>query len=186
MEQPQISQLLMQWSGGDTAALNELMPIVYEELRKLGQSSLRGRQELNLIRPTVLVHEAWMKLASREQLELSHRAQFYALAAKVMRDILVDYFRRQHAAKRGGGSIELQLDKGQDVSAQKPITDLLVLDEALNRLGEIKSRYAKIVELKFFAGLTIEEISEALRVSHATIEREWNFARAWLRRELDS
>lgn len=180
----QISQLLVRWSQGDSAALDELTPMVYEELRKLGRGYLRRRPEQAVLQPTVLVHEAWIKLADKQTLSLSNRSQFYVLAAKIMRDILVDHFRRQLAAKRGGSLMEVSLESSQALSTVPQSADLIVLNEALNRLTSIKSRYAQIVELKFFAGLTIEECADVLHVSHATVEREWNFARAWLRREL--
>lgn len=180
----QVSHLLVRWSQGDAAAMEQLMPIVYDELRKLGRSHLGRRPQEALLQPTVLVHEAWMKLAAdKDDLSLTSRAQFYALAAKVMRDVLVDHYRRQTAQKRGGSRIAVSLD---DVPGTPPSMDLLALNDALERLAEIKARYAQIVELKFFAGMTIEETAAALQTSRATIEREWNFARSWLRRELGS
>jgi len=178
-----VSQLLIRWSEGDGTALDELVPLVYDQLRALGRSYLARRPHQVLLEPTVLVHEAWLQLAFQQELRLNTRLQFFALAAKVMRDVLSDHFRRQHAAKRGGSRVALQWEGAEDPGAP-PGTDWLVLDDALNRLSRIKPRYAQIVELKFFAGLTIEESAEALRTSHATIEREWNFARLWLRREL--
>lgn len=126
-----------------------------------------------------------MQLAGQQKLSLNTRLQFFALAAKVMRDVLADHFRSQRAAKRGGSQACVQWN-GADDSGAAPGTDWLVLDDALSRLSKIKPRYAQIVELKFFAGLTIEESAEALGTSHSTIEREWNFARLWLRRELSS
>jgi len=178
----QLTVLLKRWSDGDGAALDQLMPMVYDELRKLGRSYLQSRSQQAVLQPTVLVHEAWLRLADKENLTLSNRSQFYALAAKIMRDILVDHFRRQTASKRGGSQIHVPLEDSSAASGQN--FDLVILNDAVNRLGEIKPRYAEIVELRFFAGLTTEESAEVLHVSTATIEREWRFARSWLRREL--
>ena len=183
--QADVSQLLVRWSAGDQAALQELIPVVYDELRRLGRSALRRGGYDSILQPTALVHEAWLRMAGDKQLSMGSRCQFYGLAAKMMRDILVDHLRRRRAAKRGGSQIEVAL---QDANpAEQPrLVDFLILDEAVTRLGEIGPRYQQIVELRYMAGLTIEEAGEVLNVSHATIEREWNFARAWLRRELQS
>ena len=181
--QPDVSQLLARWSGGDERALEELIPIVYGELRLLGRSALRRQGRESILQPTVLVHEAWLRMAGKQRLSLDGRRQFYALAAKMMRDILVDHLRSKRAAKRGGSQIELALDD-VNPALQPHCVDFLILDDAMTRLGEIGPRYPRIVELRYMAGLTIEETAEVLNVSHATIEREWNFARAWLRRDL--
>lgn len=181
--QPDVSQLLVRWSAGDERALQELIPMVYGELRLLGRSALRRHGRESMLQPTVLVHEAWLRMAGNQRLSLGSRRQFYGLAAKMMRDILVDHSRRRRAAKRGGSRIEVALDDANP-AVQPHCVDFLVLDEAMTRLGEIGPRYPRIVELRYLAGLTIEETAEVLNVSHATIEREWNFARAWLRREL--
>jgi RNA polymerase sigma-70 factor (ECF subfamily) len=179
----EVSQLLIRWSEGDESALAELMPIVYSELRRLGRSSLQRRPDQSILQPTALVHEVWLRLAGKDELSLHSRAQFYALAAKLMRDILVDHLRRRQAAKRGGSQIEVALEDANHLEQPRQV-DFLILDEAMTRLGEIKPRYTQIVELRYLGSLTIDEVSEVLKVSHATIEREWNFARAWLRREL--
>ena len=181
--QPDVSYLLVQWSAGDERALQELIPIVYGELRLLGRSALRRHGRESILQPTALVHEAWLRMAGAQRLSLESRRQFYALAAKMMRDILVDHLRRRRAAKRGGSRIEIGLDDANP-AVQPHCVDFLILDEAITRLGEIGARYPRIVELRYMAGFTIEETAEVLNVSHATIEREWNFARAWLRREL--
>ena len=181
--QTDVSQLLVRWSAGDECALEELIPIVYGELRLLGRSALRRQGRESILQPTALVHEAWLRMAGAQRLSLGSRRQFYALAAKMMRDILVDHLRRRRAAKRGGSRIEVALDDANP-AVQPPCVDFLILDEAIARLGEIGLRYPRIVELRYMAGFTIEETAEVLNLSHATIEREWNFARAWLRREL--
>ena len=140
-----VSQLLVRWSGGDETALEELIPVVYGELRRLGRSALRRDGRESILQPTALVHEAWLRMAGSKRVTLGNRCQFYALAAKMMRDILVDQMRRRKAAKRGGSRIEVALD---DVSPadQSHCMDFLILDEALTRLGEIGPRYAQIVE----------------------------------------
>jgi RNA polymerase sigma-70 factor (ECF subfamily) len=179
----EVSQLLIRWSAGDQAALQELLPMVYAELRRLGRSALRRGGHDSLLQPTALVHEAWLRLTGNEQLSLENRHQFYGLAAKMMRDILVDHLRRRRAAKRGGSQVEIALQDAHPAE-QPRVVDFLILNEAITRLGEIGPRYQQIVELRYMAGLTIAEAGQVLNISHATIEREWNFARAWLRREL--
>lgn len=180
-----VSQLLVRWSAGDETARDQLIPAVYGELRRLGRSALRRQGPESLLQPTALVHEAWLRMAVGKHLSLENRRQFYGLAAKMMRDILVDHLRRRQAAKRGGSQTEIALDDANPSEKPRQL-DFLVLDEALTRLGGIKPRYAQIAELRYMAGLTIDETAETLNVSHATIEREWGFARAWLRRELRS
>jgi len=182
---PDISQLLVRWSAGDESALQDLTPMVYGELRRLGRSALRRGSDDSILQPTVLVHEAWLRFSSKQHLSITNRGQFYGLAAKMMRDILVDNLRRRKAEKRGGSHISIELNDA-GVLEQPRFVDFLALDEALTRLGQIGDRYQRIVELRFITGLTIEETAEVVNVSHATVEREWNFARAWLRRELIS
>jgi RNA polymerase sigma factor (TIGR02999 family) len=178
-----ITELLSQWQHGHPSALAKLIPIVYTELRNLARAHLRRHRKQSLLQPTALVHEAWLKLEHRQDLDLPSRTQFYALAARVIRDVLVDHCRRQRAAKRGGSEIRVELEDANPAQNARQL-DLLVLDDAIRRLGQIKQRYTHILELRFFAGLNIGETAEALQISHATVEREWNFARSWLRREL--
>jgi RNA polymerase sigma factor (TIGR02999 family) len=181
--QGEVSRLLRRWTGGDQSALADLMPLVYGELRRLGRAALPRRPSASLLQPTALVHEAWLRLAGKEHFSLGTRHQFYGLAVKLMRDILVDHMRREQSLKRGGSRI--RVDLGDDGPRAEPCyVDVLVLDQALRRLGAIKARYTQIVELRYLAGLTIDETAEALKVSTATVEREWTFARGWLRREL--
>lgn len=178
-----LSDLLIRWSAGDEAAQADVIAVVYGELRRLARSALRHGGTGSVLQPTELVHEVWLRMARNPWLSVESRGKFFALAAKIMRDILVDQLRRRHAAKRGGSQIQIALDDA-NLSDRPRHVDFLILDDAISRLGAIKSRYAQIAELRFMAGLTIEETAEALSVSHATIEREWDFARAWLRREL--
>lgn len=181
--QTNITELLGRWSAGDETAKDQLIPLVYGELRRVSRSAFRRQGRESLLQPTALVHEAWLRMAGHKRLSLENRRQFYGLAAKMMRDILVDHLRRRQSAKRGGSHTEIPLDEANPATPPRQI-DFLVLDEALTRLGGIKPRYAEIAELRYMAGLSIEETAQALSVSHATIEREWGFARAWLRREL--
>jgi RNA polymerase sigma factor (TIGR02999 family) len=181
--QTNITHLLERWSDGDETARDQLIPLVYSELRRLSRSALGRQQRESLLQPTALVHEAWLRMAGQKRLSIGNRRQFYGLAAKIMRDILVDHLRRRQSSKRGGSQTEIALDEANAAALPRHI-NFLVLDEALTRLGGIKPRYAEIAELRYMAGLSIEETAETLSVSHATIEREWGFARAWLRREL--
>ncbi len=178
-----ITQLLVLWSEGDRSALDQLLPLVYSELRRLAQSYLRRQKNDFILQPTVLVHEAYMKLVHQEQTSWQNRAQFYGLAAKIMRDLLVDHARRVRAEKRGGGNYSLSLSAADRVGSE-PNLDLLALDEAMTELAVIKPRHCQIVEMRFFGGLTIEETAEVLSISHATVERDWSFARVWLYQRL--
>ncbi len=180
-----VSQLLARWGSGDKAALDELVPLVYTELRRLARSHLRRIGGPQTLEPTALVHEAYVQLADQSSISFENRAQFFGLAAKVMRDILVDHARRRHAAKREGNQLQVSLSVADRIG-NKPAVDLLALDLAMQRLAETGSEYSRVVELRFFGGLTIEETAEAMNLSHATVERYWSFARAWLRRELGS
>ena len=180
-----VSQLLARWGNGDRAALDELVPLVYAELRRLARSHLRRIAGPQTLEPTALVHEAYVQLADQTSISFENRAQFFGLAAKVMRDILVDHARRRHAAKREGNHLQVSLSAADRIG-NKPAVDLLALDLAMQRLAETGSEYSRVVELRFFGGLTIEETAEAMNLSHATVERYWSFARAWLRRELGS
>ncbi|MEP7340129.1 MAG: sigma-70 family RNA polymerase sigma factor [Acidobacteriota bacterium] len=180
-----ITQLLLKWSDGDRSALDQLLPLVYNELRRLARSYLRRQAQQSVLQPTVLVHEAYLKLINQQHVSWQNRAQFFGLAAKIMRDLLVDHARRTQAAKRGGGDYSVSLTEADRVGQQKDF-DLIALDEALDRLTKLEPRHSRVVEMKFFAGLTIEEIAEALKVSHATVERDWSLARAWLHREMSA
>ncbi len=178
-----ITELLVKWGRGDKAALDELMPLVYEELRKLAASYLRRQAGGHTLQATALVHEAYVRLADRQSASMEHRAQFFGLAAKVMRDILVDHARRRAAAKHGGQQLRISLSQAERLG-HKPEVDLIALDDALQELSATNPQHSRVVELRFFGGLTNEEAAEVMSLSHATVERYWSFARAWLRREL--
>jgi RNA polymerase sigma factor (TIGR02999 family) len=180
-----LTELPAESSRSNKAALDELMPLVYAELRRLARVYL-GREHHNLtLQPTAIVHEAYLRLIARETFTLEGRAQFFGMAAKMMRNILVDHARQHHAAKRGGIQYRLSLSKAERFS-NKPDVELIALNDALDGLSAIKPLHARIVELRFFGGLTIEETAEVLGTSHATVERNWHFARAWLRRQIEN
>jgi RNA polymerase sigma factor (TIGR02999 family) len=180
-----ITQLLVKWGSGDKAALDELIPLVYDELRKLAATYLRRKPGANTLQATALVHEAYVRLADQKGTSMQHRAQFFGLAAKVMRDILVDHARKHLAAKRSGQQLRLSLSQA-DRFGRKPEVDLLALDDALKELAATNPQHSRVVELRYFGGLTIEETAEVMSLSHATVERHWSFARAWLRHELSA
>jgi RNA polymerase sigma factor (TIGR02999 family) len=178
-----ITQLLLRWSEGDSSAREKLMPLVYEELRRLAARYLRRERLNHTLQPTALVNEAYLRLIDQQKVEWQNRAQFFGLAAKLMRNILVDHARSHQAAKRGGENYSVSLSRADRVSAASAV-DLVALHETLERLTTHDPQKSNIVELRFFGGLTIEETAEVLDISHATVERDWKMARAWLRREL--
>jgi RNA polymerase sigma factor (TIGR02999 family) len=181
---PDVTQLLVNWSKGDEAALEQLMPLVYGELRRLAGAYLRRERSNHTLQSTALVHEAFMRLVQQQDVQWRNRAHFYAIAAQMIRRILVDYARSQHAEKRGSGAIKLALDEAMAVPQVGADIDLLGLNDALDRLTELDERQGRIVELRFFAGLSIEETAEVMHLSPASIKREWQTARAWLFREM--
>ena len=186
MQPPEgISQLLVKWGDGDEAALEDLMPLVYNELRRLANNYLRRERPGHTLQPTALVNEAYLKLVDQKNTRWQNRAQFYGIAAQLMRRILVDHARLRHAEKRGGAEQQrLSITSAGDL-AIKPDLDVLALHEALEELATIDPQQSRIVELKFFGGLSIEETAEVMRLGHATVERDWKMARAWLRRRLE-
>jgi RNA polymerase sigma-70 factor (ECF subfamily) len=179
----QITHLLLAWSQGDQAALEALMPLVYDELRKVAARHLRGQREGHTLQTTALVNEAYLRLIDASQVQWQNRAHFFAVAAHFMRRILVDFARTRNYQKRGGGAHPVELDEAIIVAPERG-ADLLALDEALTRLQALNERQAQVVELRYFGGLSEEETAEALKVSVRTIRRDWNFARVWLHREL--
>lgn len=186
MTEPQthrVTQLLIDWSNGDQSAFDKLMPLIDEELRRLAHHYMSRERVGHTLQTTALVNEAFLKLVNRKNLQWQNRAHFFGLAAQVMRTILVDHARSHASAKRGGGARNLELDEALLVSQQKA-SEVVALDEALNQLALIDPRQSRIVELRFFGGLTVEEAAEVLHVSPVTIKREWSTAKAWLYREL--
>jgi RNA polymerase sigma factor (TIGR02999 family) len=180
---PDVTQLLKQWSGGDRDALEQLLPLVYRELHTLAERYLRRERSDHTLQATALVHEAYLKLIDQREVRWQNRAHFYGVAAQAMRRILVDHARGHMAAKRGSGGVKLSLDDEQNpvavVSSEKA-EEMVALDEALNLLAERDPQQARIVELRFFGGLSIEETAEVLGVGTATVIRKWRTARAFL------
>jgi RNA polymerase sigma factor (TIGR02999 family) len=174
-----VTQLLARWANGDRAAHDGLMPIVYGELRQIADGYLRRERSGHTLQPTALVNEAWLRLARQDGLKFDHRKQFYALAAQAMRRILVDHARALAADKRGGGVEKTMLTADVSAGANRTI-ELLVLDEALERLARASPRQAQVIELRYFAGLTVEEIGDLVGVSPATVSRDQKTAEAWL------
>ncbi len=177
-----VSQLLEKWRAGDSEALNALVPLVYGDLRKLAHHYLQKQRPGHTLQSTALVHEAYLRLARHEKMRFENRAHFFAVLAKIMRQILVDYARSHHAAKRDAG-IKLVLDEAIAPSQQREVS-VVVLDDALQGLSRLDSRQGQIVELRFFGGLSLEETALVLGVSPATVKREWMTARLWLRKQL--
>lgn len=174
----------MQVTDGDRVALNDLLPLIYDELRSLAANYLRRERPGHTLQPTALVHEAYLRLVDQTQVRWQNRAHFFGVAAQMMRRILVNHARDRHAAKRGGGELLLSLDETIDYFAGQDV-NLMLLDEALNALARIDEQQSRIVELRFFGGLNIEETAEVVRVSPATVKREWRIAKAWLYGEIN-
>ena len=182
---PDVTRLLVSWSQGDQAALDQLMPLVYGELRRLASAYLRRERSNHTLQSTALVHEAFMRLVNQQEVQWRNRAHFFAIAAQMIRRILVDYARAQHTEKRGSGSVKLELDEAMAAPLESGFDlDVLALNDALDQLSRLDVRQSRIVELRFFAGLSIEETAEIMKLSPASIKREWNSARAWLFREM--
>jgi RNA polymerase sigma factor (TIGR02999 family) len=178
----QVSELLLHWGNGERKALEAILPLVYNELRRLARANLRQQRPNHTLQTTALVHEAYLRLAAEESLRVENRAHFLGIAAQLMRWILVDYERSRRAAKRGAGITRLTLD--QSIASPQRDVDLLALDEALDRLAKLDSQQSRIIELRYFGGLSIEDTSDFLGLSPATVKRSWSSARAWLRREM--
>lgn len=179
-----VTGLLNEWSNGNEAALDKLMPLVYAELHRIAESFMGRERAAHTLQPTALVHEAFLRLVNQHEINWQNRAQFFGVAAQMMRRILVNHARDRRAAKRGGGEIQLSLDETIDYFAQQDV-NLVRLDEALNALAQIDEQQSRIVELRFFGGLSIEETAEVVRVSPATVKREWRIAKAWLYDEIN-
>ena len=179
---PDVTRLLRAWRQGDAAALDELFAVVYHDLHRQADRFMRAQPAGHTLQSTALVSEAYLRLAGGEPVDWKSRAHFYGVAAKAMRSILVDHARAHRAAKRGGGAVPITL-AGADESGPQDV-EVIELDESLQRLAELDPRKARLVELRWFGGLSIEEAAEVLEVSPATAKREWRTARAWLRREL--
>ena len=179
----EVTSLLKDWNNGQPEALEALLPLVYDELHRVAGRYLRKERQDHTLQTTALVHEAYLRLIDQNQANWQNRAQFFGVAANMMRRILVDHARGHHADKRGGGAAKLSLDEAIEIADQKAV-DLIALDDALNRLAQLDQQQCQVVELRFFGGLTVEEVAEVMKLSPATIKREWSMAKAWLHREL--
>ena len=180
-----ITQLLIAWSDGDPAALNQLVPLVNEELRRLARSYMRRERPDHTLQTTALVNEAYLRLVDQKHMNWQNRAHFLAIAAQLMRRILVDYARRRQYQKRGGGALQVTLGHAENHSEEQA-PDLIRLDEALQSLAEVDPRRSQVVELRFFGGLSIPETAEVLKISETTVERDWTIAKAWLHKTMTS
>jgi RNA polymerase sigma factor (TIGR02999 family) len=179
-----VTALLRAWHQGDRAALDELFPLVYHELHRQAQRFMRAQSPGHTLQVTGLVHEAYLRLVDQEGVEWQSRAHFFGVAGKAMRSILVDHARARVAVKRGGGARQLTLGAAGEPAAAESEVDVLALDQALTRLAELDPEHGRLVELRYFAGLSIEETAAVLGVSPATVKRHWKVARAWLKQEL--
>ena len=179
----QITQLLLAWGNGDQAAFDAMIPLVYDELRKVAARHLRGQRVGHTLQTTALVNEAYLRLIDASQVRWQNRAHFFAVSAQFMRRILVDFARTRNYQKRGGGGQQISLNEDIAIVPERGV-DLLALDQALTDLAALNARQAQVVELRYFGGLNEEETAEALKISVRTVRRDWNFARVWLHREL--
>lgn len=179
----EITEQLIAWSKGDEAALEQLIPAVYQELRRMADHYLRGEDSGHSLQPTALVHEAYLRLIDQTKVEWQNRAHFFGVAAQMMRRILIDHAKAKHRVKRGGTAIKVMLDENVNFT-QERASELLALDDALQTLARMDERKSRIVELRYFGGLTVEETAQVLGISDKTVMRDWNLAKAWLYREL--
>ncbi len=178
-----MTRLLLDWEAGDSSALERLMPLVYEDLHRRAGGFLRGERPGHTLQPTALVHEAYLRLVDQERVRWHNRGQFFGVAAKMMRRILVDHARKRHAAKRGDGVSILPLENDPESNWRRDV-DLVALDDALKDLETFAPRQAKVVELRFFGGLSVAETAEALEISPASVKLDWQKAKAWLYRQI--
>ena len=182
--QQEVTQLLHKWSQGDAAALDKLIPIVYDELRRQAANYMRRERAGRSLQTTALVHEAYLRLVDQKAVEWQNRNHFFAIAAHLMRRVLVDHARQHQAVKRGGAELKLQPLDDAETAVDGEDIDLVALDEALERLALLDKQQSRVVELRFFSGMSVEETAEVLNVSPRTVKREWRSAKAWLRGEL--
>jgi RNA polymerase sigma factor (TIGR02999 family) len=180
----EITEMLRAWSNGEREALDAILPLVYEELHRQAHRHLRRERRNNSLQTTVLINDAYLKLIEQKNVRFESRTHFFAIAANLMREILVDHARTKHRLKRGGVNSDLPLEEALLVAADEKDIDLVALDEALTRLGKMDVQQARIVELKYFADLTLQETADVLGISTATVKRDWNVAKAWLHHEL--
>ena len=179
----EVTQLLLAWSDGDNSALEKLIPLVYDELRRLARRYMVRERSGHTLQTTALVNEAYLRMVDLKEVQWQNRAHFFAVSAQLMRHILVDFARSRGYKKRGGGTVQIPIDDALDVSTHEP-SDLIALDDALNSLAEIDARKSKVVEMRFFGGLSVEETAHVLKISPETVMRDWKMAKVWLLREI--
>jgi RNA polymerase sigma factor (TIGR02999 family) len=179
-----VTRLLARWNDGDEAALQQLVPLVHEELRRLARRHMAGERPGHTLQPTALVNEAYLRLVNLTHMRWQNRAHFLAMAARLMRRILVDFARSRGYQKRGGGAKQVSFNQALDVAEDLP-TDVVALNDALEALADVDDRKSRVVELRFFGGLSVEETAEVLSVSRETVKRDWTFAKMWLLRHLN-
>jgi RNA polymerase sigma factor (TIGR02999 family) len=180
----EITRMLQEWSDGKDEMLDQLMPLVYAELRRQAAGYLRRERRDHTLQTTGLIHEAYLKLINQRNVKWESRTHFYAIASQAMRRILVDYARARKTAKRGGEDVRLSIANAEKIAGDQKPVDLIALDEALTRLAKLDEKQARVVELRYFSGLSLEETAKIVKMSRATAAREWSMARAWLHREL--
>jgi RNA polymerase sigma factor (TIGR02999 family) len=183
-DEENVTELLVEWSGGKRDALDRLMPLIYRELRRLAALYLGRERPGHTLQPTALVNEAYLRLVDQRRVEWKSRSHFFGISAQMMRRILIDHARANQSDKRGGDRLRVTLDSSVDVAGEGRDIDLIALDAALDELARVDPRQARLVELRFFVGLTLEETAEILEVAPITVRREWNLAKAWLFRRL--
>ena len=181
----QVTKLLKEWCDGNASALDQLMPLVHDELRRLAHQHMRREKPGNVLQTSALINEAYLRLVDEPQIHWQNRAHFFGIAAQIMRRILLNYARDQNRLKRGGRAIHVSLSEAMVMPAEKD-RELIALNDALTRLEALDERKSKVVELRYFGGLTVEEVAEVLKVSTITVMRDWAFAKAWLSREMQN
>ena len=179
----QVTNLLVKWSDGDKSALDQLIPVVHTELRRIARRYMRRQSPDHTLETSALINEAYLRLVDQQNVEWKDRAHFFAVSSQIMRNILIDHARKYSYAKRGAGARKVPLDEAATMAEQRA-AEFVALDEALSELAKVDARKSQIVELRFFGGLNIEEVAEVMRISPATVQREWRAARAWLQRAM--
>ena len=181
---PNITEMLREWSGGKTEVMDDLLPLIYDELRRRAAAYLRRERPNHTLQPTALVHEAYLKLIDQRQDNWASRDHFFAIAAQAMRRILVDHARGRHRQKRGGSNEDLPLEDALLAAADEANVDLIALDEAMKKLAKLDPQQERVVELRYFGGMSLDEAADAMSISRATAARDWQVAKAWLHREM--
>jgi RNA polymerase sigma-70 factor, ECF subfamily len=184
MQPQQITNLLIEWGNGDQSALDQLLPLVYAELHRMALRYMKQQNPSHTLQTTALIHEAYIRLVKDSDKKWQNRAQFFGIAAKAMRHILIDHARSTHAVKRGGETCIIPLDEAIAISSERK-AEIIALDDALTRLAELNARQSQVVELRYFGGLSVEETADTLKVSPETVMRDWRAAKAWLYQELN-